>query len=375
MATFPRIEIDPDIARAETLPAFCYRDPAFHERVVERVFAPSWQYVGALDSVAAPRSAHPFVLLPGCLDEPLVLTRDDEGELCCLVNVCTHRGHLVVRRSGPCNALRCGYHGRRFGLDGAFVSMPEFDGVQGFPSARDDLPRLPLATWRQFAFTSLDPRRSPDGLLADLAPVAERTGFLPWERARRDRARSRDYEVAANWMLYVDNYLEGLHIPFVHPALARAVDCRDYRTECFEAMNLQIALASGTARADGAERGGATFALPDGHPDAGLAVAAWYFWCFPNLMLNVYPWGCSLNLVQPLAHDRTRVSFEAWVWDGKLLGAGAGAALDRVEREDEMVVEATQLGVRSRHYERGRYSALRERCVHHFHRLLAAAVQ
>ncbi|HVS01981.1 MAG TPA: SRPBCC family protein, partial [Thermoanaerobaculia bacterium] len=111
-----------------------------------------------------------------------------------------------------------------------------------------------------------------------------------------------------------------------------------------------------------------------GSPDAGTRVAAYYFWVFPNLMLNVYPWGLSINVVRPLAVGRTRVSFLSWVWRPEKLASGAGAALDRVEREDEEVVECVQRGVRSRLYRRGRYSPTREQGVHHFHRLVAAAL-
>jgi choline monooxygenase len=87
-------------------------------------------------------------------------------------------------------------------------------------------------------------------------------------------------------------------------------------------------------------------------------------------MLNFYPWGLSLNRVQPLAIDRTRVQFRSYVLDASRLETGAGASLDRVEAEDEAIVEAVQRGVRSRLYHRGRYSPTRERGVHHFHRLL-----
>jgi choline monooxygenase len=78
----------------------------------------------------------------------------------------------------------------------------------------------------------------------------------------------------------------------------------------------------------------------------------------------------SVNVVRPLSLDRTRVSFLAYVWDSTRLDRGAGAGLDRVEREDEAVVESVQRGVRSRLYHRGRYSPKREQGVHHFHRLL-----
>ena len=88
-------------------------------------------------------------------------------------------------------------------------------------------------------------------------------------------------------------------------------------------------------------------------------------------MFNVYPWGVSVNVVTPLAVDRTRVSFLPFVWDPSQREQGAGGGLDRVEREDEAIVEAVQRGVRSRLYDRGRYSPAREGGVHHFHRLLA----
>ena len=99
--------------------------------------------------------------------------------------------------------------------------------------------------------------------------------------------------------------------------------------------------------------------------------AAHYFWLFPNLMLNFYPWGLSVNLVRPTAVDWTRVTYLKYVADPDKLDDGAGADLDTVEREDQAIVEAVQRGVASRFYERGRYSPTREQGVHHFHRLLA----
>ena len=119
-----------------------------------------------------------------------------------------------------------------------------------------------------------------------------------------------------------------------------------------------------------AREGDAAFELPPSSPDHGRRIAAYYWWVFPNLMLNFYPWGLSLNLVQPLAPDRTRVSFRGYVLDAGRLGSGAGAALDQVEMEDEAAVESVQRGLRSRLYRSGRYSPSHERGVHHFHRLL-----
>ena len=114
------------------------------------------------------------------------------------------------------------------------------------------------------------------------------------------------------------------------------------------------------------------FDLQKSSPDYGQAISAYYYWLFPNTMLNFYPWGLSVNVIRPIAPDLTKISFIPYVWDATKLGRGAGGDLDRVEREDEAVVELVQRGVRSRFYDRGRFSVAREQNVHHFHRLLAA---
>lgn len=351
-----------DIREAATLPSRFYTDRELFAAARERVFARSWQLVADTDRLKVPGQVLPVTLLAGSLDEPLLLTRDGRDQLHCLSNVCTHRGNLVAESEGVEQALRCRYHGRRFGLDGRFLSMPEFERASGFPSAADDLPAVPLARWEKLLFAALDPAAPFDQVIA---PVARRCGFLPLSAGRLDPARSRDYLVRANWALYCDNYLEGFHIPFVHPALAGALDYSAYATELYPWASLQLGVAAG---------GEESFDLPDGHPDAGREIAAYYFWVFPNTMLNFYPWGLSVNLVQPLAVDRTRVRFLSYVWDPSRLDQGAGAALDRVEREDEAVVESVQKGVGSRLYDRGRYSPDREQGVHHFHRLLAGAL-
>lgn len=355
--------IDEDIRKAWTLPGWVYTDPEVYEHAKRAVFARSWQLVADTDVVKVPGQLYPFTLLENCVDEPLVLTRDMQDTIHCLSNVCTHRGNLVCESAGNERFLRCRYHGRRFGLDGKFQHMPEFEQAQDFPTERDDLPRVPFALWEKFIFVSLEPACTFEEYIR---PVVERVGWMPVREFVFDPARSRDYLVRANWALYCDNYLEGFHIPFVHAGLNQVLDYGSYRTELFEYCNLQVGIAKG---------GEDCFDLPPDSPDYGQDIAAYYFWMFPNLMLNFYPWGLSINIVRPLGVDLTRVSFLSYVWDYSKIGVGAGAELDKVEREDEAVVEATQRGVRSRLYERGRYSPTREQGVHHFHRLLCRFLQ
>jgi choline monooxygenase len=343
--------IDPDIRSARTLPASFYRDPAVFERVRERVFARSWQLVLDAEAAAQPGSLKPFSFLEGCIDEPLLLARDERGTVRALSNVCTHRGNLVCTKAETgAQHLRCRYHGRRFALDGRFLSMPEFEGVRDFPSRADDLPRLQLGQLGPVVFAGLDPAVSFDEWIA---PVRKRMAFLALDELAPDPSGSRTYEVAANWALYCDNYLEGFHVPYVHAALAKAIDYGTYRTELFAWSSLQTAEASSSADAF-----------------TGTSTAAFYFFLFPNTMLNFYPWGLSLNVVVPLAVDRTRIVYRTLVLDPSKRGRGAGGDLDRVEAEDEEIVEQVQRGIRSRLYDRGRYSPLREAGVHHFHQLL-----
>jgi len=358
----PRFEMHEDVCKASTVPSAFYTSPDSYEAAKDAIFARSWQYATHLDNVKVPGQVHPFTLLDGCLDEPLLFARDMDDKVHCMSNVCTHRGNIVCEGAGNANHLRCRYHGRRFNLDGSFKSMPEFEGVEGFPSKSDDLPKIAHELWRQFFFVSLSPSV---GFGEYMKEVEEICGFMPLEQFVHDPSSQRDYLVKGHWALYCDNYLEGFHIPYIHADLNATLDYGAYRTVLLKHGNLQLGVGSDADEC---------FDLPDGHPFKKERVAAFYFWLFPNLMLNFYPWGLSVNVVRPLGSSLTKVTFVPFVWDASKRGGGAGAALDRVEREDEAVVEMVQRGLRSRFYDRGRFSPKRESGVHQFHRMIAAAM-
>jgi len=353
-------EIDDDIRRARTRPGSDYGDPAVFAQEVSAVMAHSWLSVPAPPE--APASAEPHCLLPGALDEPVLCTRDASGQVHWMSNVCTHRGMKVVCEAGPAKRLRCIYHGRRFGLDGRLEAAPGFEGAADFPRPSDDLPGLAQASWGPLQFVSLDPPMPAEEWLA---PLRQTLGFMPLDALVASPQTSRDYEIAANWGLYVDNYLEGFHIPTVHKGLARALDVAAYETRLVPSGSLQVGMAA---------EGEPAFELPPGHADAGRQVAAYYFHLFPTTMVNAYPWGLSVNRVEPVGPQKTRVRFVEYLWRPELRDAGAGAALHQVELEDEAIVEQTQHGVRSRLYTRGRYAPRHEKAVHHFHRMLVAAL-
>ncbi|MBL8343634.1 MAG: Rieske 2Fe-2S domain-containing protein [Rubrivivax sp.] len=384
-------DIEPDVTRARTLDKRFYLDGEAWTLARERIFARAWCWIGDLADVATPGSVSPRTLLPGLLDEPLLLARDasgtgaaSAGTLRCLSNVCTHRGNLLVHEAATgVSGIRCGYHARRFDLAGRMTFMPGFEGACDFPAASDHLPEVAFEAWHGHGFAraqaaaALPSPSGPPTLAELLAPIAPRIGLAGLagiDNWRRDPARDRSFEFEAHWALYVENYLEGLHIPHLHPGLAAAIDMASYRYELFPWCNLQVARARPGEPAFAPAPRPAGSPREPGAPQEVEPIGAYYFWVWPNLMLNFYPWGLSLNLVLPLSPTRTRVLFRGYVRDPSLTTRGAGGALDPVEMEDEAVVLTVQQGLRSRLYDRGRYSPRHERGVHHFHRLIAAAM-
>lgn len=353
MKTF---DVNPNIKSAATIDTAFYNDPTVFELIKEKIFSRSWHYITDDTSLPENGTVFPFVLLPGVLNEPLVLTKDKKGKVRCMSNVCTHRGNIIVQKAGKERMLSCGYHGKCFRLDGSFKSMPGFEDAENFPTEADDLPQVQVAEWLGMYFISLNPVASFEEMVA---PMQSRLGWQDFSKYSFHKASSKDYYVDANWALYCDNFLEGFHIPFVHPGLNDALDMDNYDYEIFPYCNLQV----GKAKEDEDH-----FALSEKSSDYGELIFAYYYWLFPNMMFNFYPWGLSMNIVEPLAHNKTQIRFRTY------LNAAVGQpptdeTIDKTEMEDEEVVESVQLGIKSRFYKHGRFSPSMEQGVHHFHLL------
>ena len=344
--------IDADIRQARTLPSRFYTDPEQFNRL-KSVFS-GWQFAAHSSELAA-HTIQPLEHIEAINGESMILVQGDETR--CMSNVCTHRGMRLALEPCTKKSLQCRYHGRTFNLDGSFRHMAEFEQVYNFPDEGDDLPQFPLKQWMGMFFTA-----QGEGMDLPWKMLEERLGFLNPESFTHDETRDRDHSVDANWLLYVDNFLEGFHIPYVHPELNQALDYSGYVTETFDGGVIQIGKAM---------EGDVKFDLPAGHPDEGQDIAAYYLWLFPNMMFNFYPWGLSLNIVVPVSHNSCRVLYRGYVRDAELANKGAGSVLDIVEDQDQWVIEEVQRGMESSVYDRGRYSPTKEQGVHHFHRMLA----
>ena len=350
----PKFSIHPNITQAETLSSEFYENPEIFMDCKEKIFAASWQFITRL-STFNDHTIFPFSFLKGYIDEPLLLINN--GDIInCYSNVCTHRAHLVASRPCSINTLRCPYHGRNYNLDGTFKSMPGFEGVKNFPTKKDNLKSTPTLKWKNFIFTSLNASLDMTSVLND---IEKRLPSFPFDDLTHDEDSSNSWEINAHWALYCENYLEGFHVPFVHKGLAKDIDVGSYETKLLENGVLQIA------------EGEETVEILKDPRSPSRNIYGLYYWIFPNIMLNFYSWGLSVNIIEPIATEKTRVRFLSFAINQMAQPQEGDATLERVELEDQSVVKSVQKGIKSRYYKKGRYSPTHEKGVHHFHKMIA----
>jgi len=346
---------DERLAFARTLPSRFYSGAETLEAENRTIFSKSWQLAGRADQVRDPGQFFTTTIA----DEPLLIVRGGDGELRALSNVCRHRAGPVASGEGKRPVLQCGYHGWTYGLDGQLVQTPELTGIECFERSSIALPRFHVEIWNELVFVNLDATASPLAtFLGDLAGRLSSRDYSGFRLAAR-----KEWTLDCNWKVYVDNYLEGYHIPIVHPGLFRELDYAKYRTETRANYSIQHAPLRNPDR----------IRVTDPAEDVD------YFWLWPNLMLNVYPDNFSTNLIVPLGPERTLTLFEWYFRNPEAAGVRKQieetiAFSDEIQMEDIGICQAVQRGLKSATYESGRYSPMRENGVHHFHGLYAAAM-
>jgi choline monooxygenase len=298
---------------------------------------------------------------------PVVAVRDASGELGAFLNVCRHRAARVATEpAGKASRLRCRYHGWTYDLRGNLRGTPEFDGVADFRREDNGLAPLAVDTWGPIAWTRVSPKNQ--SLAEFLAPLPKLTE--PLELPRLQFVERREYDVACNWKVYVDNFLDGgYHVNTIHPGLAGALDYSQYRTEISGNTSVQMS----------------PLKPPDAVRDPAISKVrtggtAYYWWVFPNFMLNVYGGIMDTNLVLPLAPDRCRVIFDFYFRETEGIAARqfiseSIAVAEQVQLEDIGICEDVQRGLASGAFDTGRFSVRREVAGYHFHVLLARYLQ
>jgi choline monooxygenase len=374
--TAEQCHVDADIRRAETLPAAAFIEPEFLARELETVFRTSWQLIPErgddprpLEEQVASRGTRVPVSLLG---RPLFLQRGwDDDQLRAFPNTCTHAWFPLVLGTDRGPTLVCGQHGRRFDTTGRFISQPGFKDAPEFPRACDHLTSLPVATWRRMVFANLDPAARP--FTDTFAEIDASLAAMPSPVERLPSAEVR--EIAGNWKQHAWNYLDRFHIGYVHRppgGLADAVDLGSYTTELYDDSVLQWVYAAKP------EDGFDPSWLPERfHDPKGRRVFALWWFVFPNLTLNFYPWGLSVNVYQPVPGrpDATRFIWYQWAIDqAKHAERDKRWLSSQVDAEDVDALAQVSRGLRSGFAPRGRFAPNDEGGPHWFHAKVARSV-
>lgn len=339
---------------AHCLPAELYTGADWAALETARIHRRSWQLLARSADLRQPGD----LVVAEISGLPLLLLRDQDDELRALHNVCRHRGGpLASACAQGVRQLRCQYHGWTYDLDGSLRSGPELAAISGLDPASVRLPSAAVAQWQGLVFAALEPAQ----------PFAELVAGIDQRLAGADLSgycfqRRMVYEANCNWKAYIDNYLEGYHLPHVHPALNRLLDYRRYRTECAPWYSLQSSPLD---------------------PDAGNfygAGEALYYFLWPATMLNILPGRLQTNRVIPLAPDRCRIEFDYYYAPG-VAGREADtiaadqALADQTQHEDIAIVQSVQRAYASGSFHQGRVHPIRETGIHHFQELYRAAMR
>lgn len=338
------------LEQAHALHASFYTEPdwlAFEQR---EVFGRSWQLAAHSGELAAPGD-HVVGDIAG---KPVLLVRQPDGSLQGFFNVCRHRaGPLATCNGKGARALHCKYHGWTYGLDGALRAATEMQDARDFDKSAIHLARIAVREWQGLVFVALDAATPPfEQVFAGIAERIAPAGLTHMRFAKRDT-----YRLACNWKVYVDNFLEGYHLPFVHPGLSQVLDYRAYDTELSQWHSLQH---SPLRNNDGI--------YGDGQ--------AWYYFIYPNTMLNITPGRLQTNRILPDGHGHCSVEFDYYYADAPEVQARAQAEQafsDQIQAEDISICEHVQQGLASGAYSAGRLNPKRESGVWHFQNLLRAA--
>lgn len=343
------------IERSETIPSRWYTDPSIGVIEQAGIFASTWQHVGHVSQVARPGD-YMTALVAG---NPVLLVRGKDNVLRGFFNVCRHRGGpLAVDDQGNCNVLQCKYHGWTYLLDGSLRGVPKWERVDLFDKKDYGLVPVLVEAWEGLLFVNLQ-NVQPLPLTRIMEGISKR--IHPISLQSKKFYKRVTYDVNCNWKVYVDNYLEGYHLPHVHPELCTLLDYQKYVTETREHYSLQYSPFTGKEN---------IYASGDGQ--------AFYYFVFPNFMLNILPNRLQTNVVLPLAHNKTRVSFDYYYDDIsspeslKLMASDLEYS-DKIQHEDIVICELVQRGLESMAYDKGRFSVEMEQGVYHFQCMLKRA--
>ena len=194
--------------RARHLPPHIYDSPELFEREKEEIFMTDWLCIARVEEIEKPGD----YMARRIIDEPIILTRNDGGEINAFANVCRHRGVEVASGEGNLKEFSCPYHGWTYDLDGRLVGAPYMKEARGFDPASCRLKPLQCDVWAGWVFINFDIEAAP--LSAFVARYDQSFGLLRQGDCRLGDKFTR--EVRCNWKFVNENLMDVYHFQTLH---------------------------------------------------------------------------------------------------------------------------------------------------------------
>jgi choline monooxygenase len=342
------------LERSETIPSSWYTNQKFHSIDRDAILFKEWNITGHVSQL---KDTGDYIL-GDAGGNPIIVVKGNDDKIRGFFNVCRHRGGPIAMENGCSKMLQCKYHGWTYTLEGMLRGVPRFDRVDLFDKKDYGLVPVNLDTWEGLIF--INPSNTAASLKEKMDGIAER--ISPYDLKKKKYYKRVVYEINCNWKVYIDNYLEGYHVPYVHPELTKFLDYREYKTEVFESYSLQ----SSPVKDEGnyfKESGG-----------------VFYYFIYPNWMMNILPGRLQVNIVLPVSYNKCRVIFDYYYDDpdsddGKKIIKDDLEYSDKVQQEDIEICEKVQKGLESVAYDKGRFSVECEEGVYHFQSMLKKSYQ
>jgi Rieske 2Fe-2S family protein len=352
-----------------TLPGASYTDPEVFRLEQDRIFAPLWTCAVRATEIEGP-GAFKVVQVAR---ESVIVSRDRSGGLQAFLNVCRHRGsRLCLTESGDVRrAFKCGYHAWTYGLDGRLIAAPNMASMPDID--RETYGLIPVAwrEWLGYVWLCLDPEPPSfeDTVVAQVtARLGDPAAIGRYTLGDLVVGRRITYDVAANWKLIVENFMECYHCATIHPELTDVLPefRQGFASQYFVGHGAEFAEHVEGFTVDGREGFSRLEHLGDDQDRRYFALTI-----RPQLFVNLVPDHAILHRVFPMAADRTLIECD-WLYDGAVLDAGADLGpsvelFDRVNVQDFDACEACQLSMDSRAYAEGGVLVPSEHHIADFH--------
>jgi choline monooxygenase len=347
MTNLPAESQTSKVISPQTLPASLYREAAHWPLERESLFAQQWLFFGHESDLCGRRTFR----VDNLAGFSIIVLRDDNDHLQAYHNVCRHRAGPLVRESqGICDShLQCPYHGWTYTLDGRLRAARDFGAADGFDPRDYGLFRVSIKLWNGLIFIHMG--ETHQDLDQALRPISDRLNKKDWSVLKVGTRRS--HLIKCNWKTYVENYLEGYHIPTIHPGLDSSLDTKSYRVLVEDKIALHDAPPS----------------------DPGALIDGVWAWFYPNLAFNIYADSVMIERMSPIGHDQTQLDYVYLTIDGYEPPQETIKLSNEITAEDIWIVERVQQNLDAGVYETGRLSPKHEMAVARFQDLVRQSLK